>query len=83
MIERKHMLAALIAGMGMLMAFVIGCAIVNVPDSHHTPIITTFLSFLALLASQLWSKADTDRQIQEVKKDVKRAAHEAEERHDA
>jgi uncharacterized membrane protein len=68
--DKKHLIAAFVALVTVLMAFVIGCSLVQVPTAQQTPIVTTVLSFLAILGTQIWAKADSDRQIQAVKRDV-------------
>jgi uncharacterized membrane protein len=64
--EKKHLLAAFVAMTTILMAFVIGCSLVQVPTAQQTPIITTVLSFLALLGAQIWAKADTDKRLSKI-----------------
>jgi uncharacterized membrane protein len=64
--DKKHLLAAFIGLATILMAFVIGCSLVQVPTAQQTPIITSVLSFLAILGAQIWSKADTDRRLNKI-----------------
>jgi hypothetical protein len=69
---QAHMVAAFLLGMALLIMGVIGLRLVNTPDAQQTPLITTLLGFLTVLASQIWQQSRTDAKLTklEAKADV-------------
>jgi hypothetical protein len=65
-VDKKHLLAGLVALVALLMVFVVGCKIVSVPDAQQTPIVVTVLGFAVQIGMSLWGKADTAEKLKEI-----------------